>query len=507
MKGIFNAALFLLVIASFAHADQLADDLANYNAGLNSEINVSNAAFTASPQSVLVNVMVRNPYQSPLSIYLLRQDSDGWKIVNLIGTLGPHSKNPIELEVEVHYDKLTKKNTRYVIAGRGEDGKIYGSSFEINEDWTAYEKEMRGSLSRSVVLVVPLIALVLIVILLAAVYLVNIKKRESDSEAYLAKSTEGGSGVAVAFEKKTAGEYIAGLMVNPVILFFEIAMVCVLIFVMFETVAQVFGPDDGLKIMLLSAAGAFSIPFLYFICAWYLERTEEGKPAKLFIAMFVWGMFSAFLSLLISSSVISGISEFALIPSIFIITMLVAPVVEETVKGLGVLAISGHKDFDDTLTGMLLGFTCGIGFAFIENWFYFSFKTNPFDMGLASWSGLIIYRSFFNALAHGCFTATVAAIIGYAKSTENMKRFATLAFIPGLFIAIAIHMIYNLSALADNYMISERNVPFFMFNPMLIILLASLLFLVLVFALIDEKKRKVAASENKNDGPRVAGEA
>jgi len=57
--------------------------------------------------------------------------------------------------------------------------------------------------------------------------------------------------------------------------------------------------------------------------------------------------------------------------------MLVSPVVEETFKGIGILFMSGHHDYNDALTGLLLGFTCGAGFAFVENLFYFSFKTKP----------------------------------------------------------------------------------------------------------------------------------
>ena len=150
---------------------------------------------------------------------------------------------------------------------------------------------------------------------------------------------------------------------------------------------------------------------------------------------------------------------------------------------------------------MLLGFTCGAGFAFVENWFYFSFKTNPFDIGLVSWATLILYRSFFNTLAHGCFTAAVSTPIGYARSIRRLKSVARLAFVPGVFLAIAIHSIYNMSALADSFVVDGKTVPFYVFNPMLIILLATMFFLVLVFAVIDEKKRSAAARQGAAAAP------
>jgi RsiW-degrading membrane proteinase PrsW (M82 family) len=166
-------------------------------------------------------------------------------------------------------------------------------------------------------------------------------------------------------------------------------------------------------------------------------------------------------------------------------------------KGLGVLFISGHHEYNDTLTGLLLGFTCGVGFAFVENWFYFSAKVNPFEVGLSTWGMLILYRSFFNTLAHGCFTASISTAIGYLRSIERLKKYARLAFVPGLFLAVAIHTIFNLSALADGFVIASQQVPFFIFNPMLIILLAAMFFLVLVLAVIDEKKRAVERSIRK----------
>ena len=50
-----------------------------------------------------------------------------------------------------------------------------------------------------------------------------------------------------------------------------------------------------------------------------------------------------------------------------------------------------------------------------------------------------------------------------------------------------------MSAIADVYAIANSQASFFIFNPMLTIMMASLFFLVLVFAKIDEKKRAAMA--------------
>ena len=487
-KPFFLLAIFLL-FSHAAFADELANQLANFGSGLDATVLVHNDTLLKSPQIVLVDANIQNPLDEPMSLYLIRQEDDGWKIINLLGALAPQSNNNVGLEITVAYDKKTTARTRYAIVGRDTQGTVYGTSFEIDEDWAEYEKEIRASLSDMVLLWVPAVTLVLIVMLFAvARYAYTTKSPESVKGEYTMQTLIAPKVAYSPFEEK-----VADLIMHPVTLLLELACVGVLVYIMLESLTQGTGADDAGKIMLLSAIGSFAVPFLYFAAAWYFEKHEEGKPLRFFAGMFVWGMFAAFLSLLVSSGIISELRGVDIAPYVIVATMLVAPIVEESFKGMGILFMSGHHDYNDALTGLLLGFTCGAGFAFVENWFYFSFKTNPFDIGLVSWVTLILYRSFFNTLAHGCFTAAVSTPIGYAKSIQKLKSVARFAFVPGVFLAIAIHAIYNMSALADSFVVDGKMVPFYVFNPMLIILLATLFFLVLVFAKIDEKKRAAMA--------------
>jgi len=473
-------------------AEDIANQLADFSVGLDADITIKNETLLRSPQIINVDVEIRNPNDESMSVYLIRQETDGWKIINLLGAIAPKTKNNIALEISVQYDKLPSANTRYAIVGRGTAGTIYGTFFEINENWREYETEIRGSLTNMMLVWVPSITLVLIVLLFAVVrYAYTSKSPESVKGEYTMQTLISPKVMGRPFEEK-----IADLIMHPITLVFELACVGVLVWIMTEFLTQTSGADDAGKIMILSMIGSFAIPFLYFAAAWYFEKREEGKPLRFFVGMFVWGMFSAFLSLLVSSGVISELRGVDIAPYVIVTTMLVSPIVEETIKGIGILFMSGHHDYNDALTGLLLGFTCGAGFAFVENLFYFSFKTNPFDIGLVSWATLILYRSFFNTLAHGCFTAAISTPIGYARSIRQFKSVARLVFVPSVFLAIAIHSIYNMSALADSFVVDGKVVPFYIFNPMLIILLATMFFLVLVFAVIDEKKRSAIARQN-----------
>jgi RsiW-degrading membrane proteinase PrsW (M82 family) len=472
-----------------AFADELANQLADFSVGLDADIAIKNETLLKSPQIIIVDVDIRNQNDEPMSVYLIRQEADGWKIVNLLGAVAPRTKSSIGLEISVQYDKKPAARTRYAIVGRGAGGTIYGTFFEINENWREYEKEIRDSLTGMVILWAPAITLLLIALLFAvARYAYSTKSPESVRGEYTMQTL-----IAPKVADRPFEEKIADLIMHPVTLVLELACVLVLVGIMLQSLTDTSGVDDAGKIMLLSAIGSFAIPAVYFAAAWYFEKREEGKPLRFFVGMFVWGMFAAFLSLLVSSGVISELKGMDIAPYVIVATMLVSPVVEETFKGMGILFISGHHDYNDALTGLLLGFTCGAGFAFVENCFYFSFKTNPFDIGLVSWLTLILYRSFFNTLAHGCFTAAVSTPIGYARSLRHIRSVARIAFVPGVFLAIAIHSIYNMSALADSFVVDGKVVPFYVFNPMLIILLATMFFLVLVLAVIDEKKRAAIA--------------
>ncbi len=487
----------LALLINIASADQLAQELSNYGQALRAEYRMENTNLTATPKIIIVKISAENPSAAPMPIYVLREQDGEWEVVRLLGALPASRTVPIDLEIEVQYEKRSSKKTHYAIVGRSEDGQLYGSDFYLDEDWSGYERGINESLTDAIASIVPAIGLLLVGLLAIVGYTAYSSKSKGIREdEYTLKTLVFPSVQGRPFEEK-----IANIMINPIMMVAELACVAVLIFLMYEGISQG-GSDNAVKIMLLSALGSFTVPFAYFVAAWYFEKREEGKPLRFFAGMFVWGMFAAFLSLIISSGIASELKVFMLASYTVVATLMISPVVEETIKGLGVLFMSGHHEYNDTLTGLLLGFTAGAGFAFVENLFYFSSKANPFDIGLVSWGTLILYRSFFNTLAHGCFTAAVSTSIGYLRGVPRLKKFARLAFAPGVFLAVAIHAIFNISALADGFVVARKQALFFIFNPMLIILLVAMFFLVLVLAVIDEKKRRMrqAAPPAQNQG-------
>ena len=131
----------------------------------------------------------------------------------------------------------------------------------------------------------------------------------------------------------------------------------------------------------------------------------------------------------------------------------------------------------------------GTGFALIENWFYFATQATPAEIGFTSWLGLLVYRSFFNTLAHGCFTAAIGATIGHFKADPKVARYAKIAFLPGLFIAIVLHAAFNIFAILDTVIVLAYEIPIFIFNPLLVATLALAFVVMFIIAMFERKHR------------------
>ncbi len=243
---------------------------------------------------------------------------------------------------------------------------------------------------------------------------------------------------------------------------------------------MVYGPVMSLAIFLTSGLVAFVVPFLIFAAVW-LAHCREGKPLRMFAYAFLWGSCSAILALMLTTALTQGMP---VLGNFVIMLLILSPFIEELLKSLGIFTLARSKQFDDEFTGFLLGLAVGTGFAFIENWYYFSVRTNPFSMDYAVWLWLIGYRSIINTIAHTTFSALVGFAMGFAKwhfpmdmahaIQRNMLIFYGIAF------AILVHSLFNLTAIADSLLNATLfgSYPMVIFNPFLSAILFAM---VLVF--------------------------
>ncbi len=174
----------------------------------------------------------------------------------------------------------------------------------------------------------------------------------------------------------------------------------------------------------------------------WLDRHEK-EPGWLLLAAFLWGSTVSILA----AFVFNGMGQF-LLQLLFgpqwalRVTMgLVAPVVEETAKAVGVLGIAllMRGEFDNLTDGLVYGALVGLGFGVAENVLYLgrAFAAGGFA-GLAM---LFLLRVLLLGLMHSVWTGCTGAGLGYGRERGGAARF--VAPVAGYVCAIALHALWN----------------------------------------------------------------
>ena len=112
----------------------------------------------------------------------------------------------------------------------------------------------------------------------------------------------------------------------------------------------------------------------------------------------------------------------------------VAPITEELLKALVIVALIRASRIGFLVDGAIYGFAVGSGFALFENLHYLKIAQ---DAGLATW----IVRGFGTAIMHGGTTAlfTVMALTVLARRPSA----GAAAYVPGLLVASLMHGAFN----------------------------------------------------------------
>jgi RsiW-degrading membrane proteinase PrsW (M82 family) len=250
-------------------------------------------------------------------------------------------------------------------------------------------------------------------------------------------------------------------------------------------------------LLVSSIAAVLPVPLYAFMILW-LDRFEK-EPAWLLFGAFFWG------------AVVAVIISFALNTAIgiaFALTLgpqwaqvltppLVAPVVEETSKGLAVFLIFRfmRHEFNNVTDGIIYGGLVGLGFAMTENVLYFgrAFAGG----GLVGVSALFLVRSVFMGFAHALWTAATGAGLGVARETRN-PTLKVLAPAAGFGLAMLLHFLWNGTAVVSGLTIRVHPVvQLFVVLPFLsFIFLSPGILAVLVLVYFEWKKEsKVITTE------------
>ena len=205
-------------------------------------------------------------------------------------------------------------------------------------------------------------------------------------------------------------------------------------------------PIQQILLGLLLALVYSLVPILIIIAILYWIDRYQKEPIRLLALAFIWGAIPALLIALGVQLLFPSHSELLGTDGLEAIRLgLLAPVLEETLKGAGVLFLYWRKrrEINDVLDGMIYGALVGFGFAFLSNFARYagSFVTN----GYPAYNVSLIAERTVHALDHGLYTAIFGAGLGFAIKAKNRRQFWAW-ILAALALAIATHALHNLLA-------------------------------------------------------------
>jgi RsiW-degrading membrane proteinase PrsW (M82 family) len=194
------------------------------------------------------------------------------------------------------------------------------------------------------------------------------------------------------------------------------------------------------------------VPLLVYAFLW-LDRYEP-EPVKYLAFCFAWGAFVAtFVAFLVNTGVGMLADKFGFPEAL--VAVLCAPLVEETMKGLGPLLLfwRRRRSFSGIIDSIVYCGLSATGFAFVENILYlggYGYAQGADDGGgalggAAGVVGLFFARILMSGFAHPLFTSMTAIGLGIAARSAS-KPVRILAPLCGWLVAMMLHGSWNLMA-------------------------------------------------------------
>ncbi len=205
-------------------------------------------------------------------------------------------------------------------------------------------------------------------------------------------------------------------------------------------------PITASNVLILSIAAAAIPVALYSILIYWFDYYEK-EPLWLLMATFFWGAVPSVILAILASFVLSAPLQLIggpLATDAFMAVM-VAPPVEETVKAIALLAIFVllRHEVDGLLDGIIYGAMVGMGFAMVENVFYFVAVYE--EGGAEAWGALVFLRAIIFGLNHSLFTSVTGLGMAVARFSAN-RGVRIVAPLLGWSVGVALHAIHNLAA-------------------------------------------------------------
>src|SRR5215212_5989254 len=198
----------------------------------------------------------------------------------------------------------------------------------------------------------------------------------------------------------------------------------------------------GLVVLIVMAA---SIPALIYATIVLRLDRYETEPLRAVLACFTWGAVGAILFSLATGLLFQFAVEEVLGAEVAQAASVVigAPLVEESFKGIAVLAVLliARDEIDSTLDGLVYGALVGVGFAMTENILYFGQAF--LEGGLGEFGTLVLSRAVLGGLGHPAYTAITGAAIGWSRGRYGRGVARVIVPILGWALAVILHTAWN----------------------------------------------------------------
>jgi len=225
-----------------------------------------------------------------------------------------------------------------------------------------------------------------------------------------------------------------------IVLVIVVTIVCLVGAVGVVVLAGQTGDTRGAALALLFA----TIPVPVVIgCFLWLDRYEP-EPLRYLVAAIAWGGVIAVALVLPVQVLVASRADL----SDATMATVVAPLTEETAKGLFLLVIllRRRRELTGVTDGLVYAGLVGIGFAFTENVGYYAnvYAGTLTDevSGAGAATGLFIVRGLFSPFAHSLFACGFGLGMGVAVSTRR-RWLMVVAPVLGLAFGIGLHALWN----------------------------------------------------------------
>jgi RsiW-degrading membrane proteinase PrsW (M82 family) len=201
------------------------------------------------------------------------------------------------------------------------------------------------------------------------------------------------------------------------------------------------------QVIVVSALMAV-IPVFVVVPTFLWVDRFEAEPLRYLVFAFLWGaLVSVVVAFVLNTAGMLVLLQADWIDPMETGAVYLAPITEETLKGLGILLVflARRREFDGIVDGVVYAGLIGAGFAFSENVLYLGNAYTEF--GSEGLTATFIVRGLMGPFAHSLFTVCIGVGIGIAVSSRR-PGVRVAAVLIGWVCAMLLHGIWNFSALA-----------------------------------------------------------